>query len=508
MSKWIGILLLGLLILPNHSWAEEKDSGEVAICLRELDTPPDTDISYIIKAINITILNRLSEFPGVVVYSGNSAPGKYFTDPDAVLMADKVQLLQIRRETGFDGLIFGKLEEKAGILSLTLHLVDFSSGRIYFTGEFQDGFGSALLEKLEEKITLYAEALISYYICALAVTSDPSGVEVWINGENTGLKTPIEKLDVKDGKTQIQIKMQDYVPYETEVELRSGQKGSVHAQLYRYSLTATSQPPGASVYLDDQAVGRTPIENLTIEQQQFTIKFTKGGYAPYSESVSLNRGERAHVHAELYDLLIDHLRNKESPWEVDSHNFSFVETLEIQNLEEIETDAFPTNNFRYYAKLGRLSAGFGMSVAALDVSQRFDTFLKAGEGYEPFTLSIVKGTAFTQYNLVDKIDWLEIYLGAFGGFSMTESSQLEAPRDLRELRRTSPVVGGEIGTNFYLTRMIKLSAVAGGYYAGQLEYAAKEASYWGEAKYRRRKVGLHPFYVGLALTLSLWPVLM
>ena len=72
-------------------------------------------------------------------------------------MADKVQLLQISRETGFDGLIFGKLEEKAGILSLILHLVDFSSGRIYFTGEFQDGFGSALLEKLDGLYAIYAE---------------------------------------------------------------------------------------------------------------------------------------------------------------------------------------------------------------------------------------------------------------------------------------------------------------------------------------------------------------
>ena len=247
---------------------------------------------------------------------------------------------------------------------------------------------------------------------------------------------------------------------------------------------------------------------MTIEQQEFTVKFAKKGFAPYNKSISLSRGERAHVHAELYDLLIDHLRNKESFWKVDSHNFSFAETFEIQNLEEIGIDAFPTNNFRYYAKFGKLSAGFGVSISYLDASQRFDTFLKAGEGYEALTIEIVKGTVFSHYNVVDKIDWLELYLGGFAGFSSSRSDQPKAPRDLDELRRVSPVVGGEIGANFYLTRMLKLSAVAGGYYAGKLEYAAKEASYWGEAKYKRKTLGLHPFYVGLALTLSLWPVLM
>lgn len=508
MFRWIGILLLGLAILPNHSWSQEDRGDSAAICLLDLSTPPDADLAYVIKAVNATIINRLSQFPNVVIYSGESAPARYFKEPDKILAADKVQLLQIRRETGFDGLIFGELEEKEDVLLLTLHLVDFSSGRIYFTGQFRDSFGSALLEELERKIEFYADTLISYYNCILTITSEPSGAEVWVNGENTRMETPIDKLDVKDGRTQVQIRMQGYIPFETEIELQSGQKGAIHSQLYRYSLTATSQPPGANVYLDDQLVGVTPVRDLTIEQQDFTVKLTKKGFAPYSESISLSPGERAYFHAELYDLLIDHIRRKESPWEIDSHNFSFVQTLDIQDMQRIGVDAFPTSNFRYHAKFGKLSAGVSVSASTLDASQHFDTFLNPGEGYEPFTIEVLKGTAFSHYNIVDKIDWLEIYLGAFAGFSSATSDQPNAPLDLSELQRVSPVVGGEIGASFYLTRMLKLSASAGGYYAGKLEYAAKEASYWGEAEYRRKTVRLYPFYVGLALTLSLWPALM
>ena len=509
MFRWIGILLLSLVILPNHSWSQEKDVDRVAICLLDLDTPPDVDLAYIVKAVNTTVMNQLSKFPNVVVYPGESAPGKYFKRPDKILMADKVQLLQIRRETGFDGLIFGKIEESENGLSLVLHLVDFSSGRIYFTGEFQGSFGSELLSKLEEKIAFYADALISYYSCVLVVTSEPGGAEVWVNGEKTGLETPIDGLSVRDGQTQIRIEKQGYIPFETEIELQAGQKGAMHARLYReYSLTATSQPPGARVYLDDQLVGTTPVKDLTIEQQKFTVKFTKERFVPYSKAISLNPGESAHVHVELYDLLMDHLRNKKSAWQMDSHNFSFVQTLEIQNLEEIGIDAFPTSNFRYHARFGKISAGVGMSISALDASQHYDTFLDSGEGYEPFTIQVMKGTAFSHYNIVDKINWLELYVGASAGFSLATSDQPTASSDLSELQRVSPVGGGEIGISFYLTRMLKLSAIAGGYYAGKLEYAAKEASYWGEAEYKRKTVKFYPFYVGLALTLSLWPVLL
>jgi len=507
MTKLIGIVLLIWVVSPHQILAQEKDNAKVAICLRDLDMPAGTDLTYIVKGINATIMNRLAQFPSVVVYSGKSAPGEYFKEPGKILAADKVQLLQIRRETGFDGLIFGKLEEKEGELLLALHLVDFSSGRIYFTGEFQGIFGSSLLSQLEEKITLYADALIRYYSCVLAVTSEPADAEVWVDNEKAGV-TPIDKLDVKDGKIQIQVKMQGYMPFETQIELQAGQKALVHAQLYKYSLTATSQPSGADIYLNGQMMGITPVTDLSVERPNFTVKFAKKGFAPYSQTISLRPGEQAHVHAELYDLLIDHFRNKKSPWEIDSHNFSYLQTMEIQNLEDIEVDHFPFSNLRYYAKLGRFAAGFGMGWSALDASQHFDTFLETDEGYEPFTISILKGTAFSQYNIVEKINWLELYLGVHAGFSLAMSKQSHAPIDLSKLQKVSPVVGGEIGANFYLAKSLKLSAVVGGYYAGKIKYAEKEASYWGQAEYKQRTVKLHPFYVGLSLTYSLWPALM
>jgi hypothetical protein len=130
------------------------------------------------------------------------------------------------------------------------------------------------------------------------------------------------------------------------------------------------------------------------------------------------------------------------------------------------------------------------------------------EGYEPFTINVSKNTAFSQYNIIQQLNRIECYVGAHVGFSIATASQSYAPADLDALKKVNPVVGGEIGANFYLFRSLKLSTLIGIYYAGQIEYARKEASYWGQAVYESQKLNLYPFYAGLSLTYSLWPALM
>jgi len=518
MIKWFSILLLMLAFIPAQSWSEEQNDVTVAICLRDLDTPPGADLGYVARGINRTILNQLALFPNIVVYPSEGPRGEYFKDTTDMLSLDKVQLLRIRRETGFDGLIYGQIvehpdedgKEQEAQLSLTIHLVDFSSGRIYFTGTLQGDFGSELLRQLEAKIATYADALIHYYSCSLKITSEPTGVEVWVDDDKVGV-TPIDKLDVKDGQTKVQVKKQGYAPFETQVDLKAGQKTALHVQLHKlhkYSLTATSVPSGASVYLDDRKIGVTPITGFALEQPKFTVKFVKKGFAPRTETVSLRPGEQAYVHSELYDLLIDHLRKKKSRLTIDSHNFGLAQTMNFQNLKDIEIESFPLTSFRYYAKMGRWQTGVNLGRSVLKTSQHFDTFMGIKEGYESFTIAVSQNTAFGQYNIIERLNRLDCYVGVHGGFMIATADQPNAPDDCSALRKVNPVVGGEIGANFYLFRSLKLSTLIGMYYAGQIEYARKEASYWGQAVYETQKLKLYPFYAGLSLTYSLWPAIM
>lgn len=501
MSKLTAFLLLILLMLSSLAVAQDMENPKIAISLSDLATPPASDISHIVKAFRETITNSLYQFPNVIIHPTETVLEEYTKNPDILLTADKVKLLRIKRETGLDGLIFGSLEGKENKFILTIHLVDFSSGKIFFSGTFEDSFGSSLLSKVEDKITAYVNSLMIYYNRTLTVVSDPDGAEVWVNGQSAGV-TPINDFIVKDRKVQIQLKKQGYVPYETSVELDIGQKVLINTQLYKYSLTVTSQPLQANVLVNGQVVGITPIDNLTLEKPEFTVDVIMKGYKPFSQSVSLNPGQKAYIHAELYNVLADRILKRDSLWRIDYHEVGFHQSLDFQNMKEIDVESFPISSFQYCAKFGRFSAGFGLGFGILKASQNFDTFMGAGEGYESFDIDVAKGRLFARYNILEIANMLGLYLGASTGFMSVNSKNYDAPTDLVELRKANPLIGGEFGVEFYVLNPFKLTIMGGYDYGGKIEYAKKKATYWGEPEYKREILKLQPFYVGVSIMLS------
>ena len=68
------------------------------------------------------------------------------------------------------------------------------------------------------------------------------------------------------------------------------------------------------------------------------------------------------------------------------------------------------------------------------------------EGYEPFTITVSRNTLFGQYNIIEKLNRIECYVGVHTGFAVATSDQPDAPTDLDALKKVNPVVGGEIGS--------------------------------------------------------------
>jgi hypothetical protein len=500
MNKLTAFSLLILLMLSSLTMAQDMENSKIAISLSDLATPPGADISHIAKAFRDTITNSLSQFPNVIIHSTETVLEEYTKNPDILLTADKVKLLRIKRETGLDGLVFGSLEGKENKFVLTIHLIDFSSGKIFFSGTFEDSFGSSLLSKVEDKITAYVNSLMIYYDRTITVVSSPDGAEVWINGQKAGI-TPINDFIVKDRQVQVQLKKQGYVPYETSVELDIGQKALINAQLYKYSLTVTSQPLQANVLINGQIVGITPIDNLTLEKSEFTVDVIMKGYKPFSQSVSLSPGQKAYIHAELYDVLADRILKRDSLWRIDYHEVGFHQSLDFQKMKEIDVESFPISSFQYCAKFGRFSAGFGLGFGILKASQHFDTFMGAGEGYESFDIDVTKGKLFARYNIIEIANMLGLYLGASTGFMSVNSKNNDAT-DLIELNKVNPLIGGEFGVDIYVLNPFKLTIMGGYDYGGKIEYAKKKATYWGEPEYKREILKLQPFYVGVGIMLS------
>ena len=439
LSFIVFLIVLGPVSLAAENQAVSVYNAQFAVSSRHL--------MHLSEALVSATNNQLLSFPEIKIYDANSKIENTFHDINQILHLDKVQLLQIRRQTGFDGLVAGSLEQAEADqdIFIKLYLVDFSSGRIYFNDQFEGEFGSSLLEDVEEQVRAFASTLIHYYDSTITITSEPAKADVNINGNWVG-ETPIKSLDVADGILKIRV--------------------------------------------------------------------SKKGYTPYQKEVEVFRGQRTYVHGHMYDRITEHLLSKKGRWKLDSMNFSIGTSMQWQSWSEINTETGSVSNFRYTSKFGRWELGLEVSTAAgssWHANQKFETFLGKDSSTNEFEITFSRFCLISQFNLVEKLNQFDLYVGAQLGYASTHSSQYNLgwyyPNENNvETRHVNPVIGGEIGIRFYFGSALKLSTFIGGNSAGKMSYRRKTANYWGAATYNTKSLGSDHIYFGGILTYSYWSV--
>ncbi|MDI3474741.1 MAG: hypothetical protein PWQ95_469 [Thermococcaceae archaeon] len=71
---------------------------------------------------------------------------------------------------------------------------------------------------------------------------------------------------------------------------------------YKYepaTLSITSDPSGASVYVDGSYAGETPLSDYQVSPGEHTVEVRKEGYEPYTKKITVSAGEKASVSATL-----------------------------------------------------------------------------------------------------------------------------------------------------------------------------------------------------------------
>ena len=134
----------------------------------------------------------------------------------------------------------------------------------------------------------------------LDVRSDPSGAQVYLDGDYLG-RTPLI-VSVSPGRHQVEVRKAGYAPYRASVRVAPGERVRVYARLLPEvesgRLAVRSKPEGARVYLDGAYRGRTPLE-LELEPGVYDLRLTLPGYAEYRERVRVRSGETTYVYARL-----------------------------------------------------------------------------------------------------------------------------------------------------------------------------------------------------------------
>ena len=135
----------------------------------------------------------------------------------------------------------------------------------------------------------------------LNITSSPEGARAYVDGRFVGY-TPV-RYGTTSGTHEVRVESDDYNSFETTVNLRGGETREVDAGLRRVrrtgSVTFTSQPDGADVYVDGQFVGTTPTGSVTLNAGEYEASFRYSGYENQVVNFSVGRGDNRQISAEM-----------------------------------------------------------------------------------------------------------------------------------------------------------------------------------------------------------------
>jgi tRNA A-37 threonylcarbamoyl transferase component Bud32 len=122
---------------------------------------------------------------------------------------------------------------------------------------------------------------------AVLLDSTPAGATVFFDGAPQSMTTPVPLVGVAPGHHRVVLKLAGYADVERPVELAAGGRVALAVALAPAErlLDAESVPTGASVFVDGELRGLTPVR-LRLRQGEFNqLRFEKEGYEPVTRPV-------------------------------------------------------------------------------------------------------------------------------------------------------------------------------------------------------------------------------
>jgi hypothetical protein len=122
----------------------------------------------------------------------------------------------------------------------------------------------------------------------LKITSNPSEAKVWIDDKYKG-QTPLPSLEWPRDSCRLKIEKEGWRVVEDLHSLSPGEN-LIHVDLTRaeFSLSIFTEPPGASVTIDDGKSGETPV-GIPVLPGSHTIRIEKEGYQTIVKQITLDK---------------------------------------------------------------------------------------------------------------------------------------------------------------------------------------------------------------------------
>ncbi|TVR92964.1 MAG: PEGA domain-containing protein [Trueperaceae bacterium] len=135
----------------------------------------------------------------------------------------------------------------------------------------------------------------------LSIASSPSGAEVFVDGEFAGF-TPLQWGE-RPGNVTVEVRRDGYETTTQRVQVRPGTTTDVRFDLRAVvrdgTVTFTSTPRGADVYVEGRFVGSTPTSRIAYAPGTYTARFELPGYGTESVRFTVRAGQASEVSQRL-----------------------------------------------------------------------------------------------------------------------------------------------------------------------------------------------------------------
>ncbi|CAN5831372.1 PEGA domain-containing protein [soil metagenome] len=175
----------------------------------------------------------------------------------------------------------------------------------------EDGFARALsivVQPLPQDAWVTSTAL--YYVGTrpqqsaygtLSATSEPRDAEVFVDGQFAGF-TPLT-FGLRPGRYEIEFRRDGFTSERQTVQIRPGTAAQVSSRLQALSrdgtVTFTSSPAGADVYVDGRFVATTPTGRISLSEGDHTARFEIAGRRTSTVNFTVQRDRHRTVEATL-----------------------------------------------------------------------------------------------------------------------------------------------------------------------------------------------------------------
>ncbi len=197
----------------------------------------------------------------------------------------------------------------------TRELADFEGGGVLAASTLsQDDFARALaiiVEPLPQQDWVTDTALFvvgrqapPVVFGTISVGSSPSGANVFINDRFAGT-TPLSH-SIAAGRHEVRIELSGHQTYRETVTLRAGETAWVSASLSPLRRTGTvsftSRPANAEVYVGGRFIGTTPTGAVTLDEGSYQARFVRRGFGDILVNFTVRAGTTQTVEAVLRAL--------------------------------------------------------------------------------------------------------------------------------------------------------------------------------------------------------------